>query len=104
MTKSVNDLVTHSESHAEVWDQAVGNLEYITVENCLLWSDRARVFLLGHESRAEYMRHIVLRNLDILHFNMTPFLFEPGEEMSIEDVIVEKEEMKTSELVKDVTR
>lgn len=65
------------------------NVEYITVENCLLWSDRARVFLLGHESRAEYMRHIVLRNLDILHFNMTPFLFEPGEEMSIEDVIVE---------------
>ena len=35
------------------------------------------------------MRHIVLRNLDILHFNMTPFLFEPGEEMSIEDVQVE---------------
>jgi polygalacturonase len=65
------------------------NVEYITVENCLLWSDRARVFLLGHESRAQYMRHIVLRNLDILHFNMSPFLFEPGEEMSIEDVLVE---------------
>jgi len=65
------------------------NVENITVENCLLWADRARIFLLGHESRAEYMRNIVLRNLDILHFNMTPFLFEPGEEMSIEDVIVE---------------
>jgi hypothetical protein len=65
------------------------NVEYITVENCLLWCDRARIFLLGHESRAEYMRHIVLRNLDILHFNMVPFLFEPGEEMSIEDVLVE---------------
>lgn len=65
------------------------NVEYITVENCLLWSDRARVFLLGHESRAPFMRHIVLRNLDILHFNMVPFLFEPGEEMSIEDVLIE---------------
>jgi hypothetical protein len=65
------------------------NVEYITVENCILWSDRARIFLLGHESRAQYMRHIVLRNLDILHFNMSPFLFEPGEEMSIEDVFVE---------------
>ncbi|MFH6768823.1 glycosyl hydrolase family 28 protein [Gaetbulibacter aquiaggeris] len=65
------------------------NIEYITVENCLLWSDRARVFLLGHESRAQYMRHITLRNIDILHFNMSPFLFEPGEEMSIEDVLVE---------------
>ena len=65
------------------------NVEYITVENCMLWADRARVFLLGHESRAQFMRHIVLRNLDILHFNMTPFLFEPGEEMSIENVTVE---------------
>ncbi|MDF1573501.1 MAG: glycosyl hydrolase family 28 protein [Bacteroidales bacterium] len=65
------------------------NVEDIVVENCLLWADRARVFLLGHESRAKYMRNIVLRDLDILHFNMTPFLFEPGEEMSIENVIVE---------------
>lgn len=65
------------------------NVEYITVENCILWSDRARVFLLGHESRAKYMRHIVLRDLDIMHFNMSPFLLEPGEEMSIEDVLVE---------------
>ncbi len=65
------------------------NVEYITVENCLLWADRARIFLLGHESRAPYMRNIVLRDLEILHFNMTPFLFEPGEEMSIEDVRVE---------------
>jgi hypothetical protein len=65
------------------------NVEDIVVENCLLWADRARVFLLGHESRAQYMRNIVLRNIDILHFNMTPFLIEPGEEMSIENVIVE---------------
>jgi hypothetical protein len=65
------------------------NIEHIIVENCILWSDRARVFLLGHESRAKYMRHIVLRDLDIIHFNMSPFLLEPGEEMSIEDVLVE---------------
>lgn len=68
---------------------ANSNVEYITVEDCILWADRARVFLLGHESRAQYMRHIILRDLEIIHFNMTPFLFEPGEEMSIEDVIVE---------------
>ena len=65
------------------------NVQHITVEDCLLWSDRARIFLLGHESQAPYMRNIVLRNLDILHFSMTPFLFEPGEEMSIEDVMVD---------------
>lgn len=65
------------------------NVERVTVENCVLWCDRARIFLLGHESRAEFMRDIKLRNLDIIHFTMTPFLFEPGEEMSLENVLVE---------------
>ena len=65
------------------------NVEGITVQNCILWCDRARIFLLGHESRAPFMRRITLRNLDIIHFTMTPFLFEPGEEMRLEDVTVE---------------
>ena len=65
------------------------NVERITVEDSILWCDRARIFLLGHESRAPFMRGITLRNLDILHFTMTPFLFEPGEEMRLEDVTVE---------------
>ncbi|MEK7675202.1 MAG: glycosyl hydrolase family 28 protein [Verrucomicrobiota bacterium] len=65
------------------------NVERITVENCTLWCDRARIFLLGHESRAAFMRGITLRNLDIIHFTMTPFLFEPGEDMQLEDVTVE---------------
>jgi hypothetical protein len=68
---------------------ANSNVERITVENCVLWCDRARIFLLGHESRAPFMRGITLRNLDIIHFTMTPFLFEPGEEMRLEDVLVE---------------
>ena len=65
------------------------NVERITVENCTLWCDRARVFLLGHESRAPFMRGITLRNLDIIHFTMTAFLLEPGEEMRLEDMTVE---------------
>lgn len=65
------------------------NVERITVENSVLWCDRARIFLLGHESRAPYMRDITLRNLDIIHFTMTAFLLEPGEEMRLEDVTVE---------------
>ena len=65
------------------------NVERITVENSVLWCDRARIFLLGHESRAAYMRNITLRNLDIIHFSMTPFLFEPGEDMRLEDVTAE---------------
>ena len=65
------------------------NVERIRVENCTLWCDRARIFLLGHESRAPFMRDITLRNLDIVHFSMTAFLFEPGEEMQLQDVTVE---------------
>lgn len=64
------------------------NVERITVENSVLWCDRARIFLLGHESRAPFMRDITLHNLDIIHFTMTPFLFEPGEEMRLEKVVV----------------
>lgn len=66
-----------------------GNVEDITVEHCVLWCDRARIFLLGHESRAEHMRRVTLRHLDIIHFTMIPFLFEPGEEMRLEDILVE---------------
>ena len=65
------------------------HVENVVVENCTLWCDRARIFLLGHESRAAYMRHITLRNLEIIHYTMTPFLLEPGEEMRLEDVRIE---------------
>jgi hypothetical protein len=65
------------------------NVERIKVENCIFWCDRARIFLLGHESRAPFMRDITLRNIDIIHFTMTPFLFEPGEDMRLENVIVD---------------
>jgi hypothetical protein len=65
------------------------NVENIVVENSTLWCDRARIFLLGHESRAAFMRNIRLNNLEIIHYTMTPFLLEPGEEMRIEDVLIE---------------
>lgn len=68
---------------------ANSNVERITVENSTLWCDRARIFLLGHESRAAFMRQVALRNLDIIHFSMTPFLLEPGEDMRLEDVTIE---------------
>jgi hypothetical protein len=65
------------------------HVERVTVQNCVLWCDRARIFLLGHESRAAFMRDITLRNLDIIHFTMTAFLFEPGEEMRMQNVTVQ---------------
>ena len=68
---------------------ANSNVEQITVENSTLWCDRARIFLLGHESRAAFMRNITIRNLDIIHFTMTPFLLEPGEDMRLENITIE---------------
>ncbi|HGJ67187.1 TPA: hypothetical protein ENS27_17640 [bacterium] len=65
------------------------NVEDIIVENSTLWCDRARIFLLGHESRAKFMRNVILRNLDIIHYTMTPFLFEPGEDMRLENITIE---------------
>jgi hypothetical protein len=65
------------------------NVERPTVENSILWCDRARIFLLGHESRAAFMRNVTFRNLDIIHFSMTPFLLEPGEDMRLEDITIE---------------
>jgi hypothetical protein len=65
------------------------DVERITVENSVLWCDRARIFLLGHESRAAFMRNVALRNLDIIHFNMTAFLLEPGEDMRLENITIE---------------
>jgi len=65
------------------------DVERITVENSVLWCDRARIFLLGHESRAAFMRNVTLRNLDIIHFSMTAFLLEPGEDMRLEDITIE---------------
>lgn len=65
------------------------NIERITVENSILWCDRARIFLLGHESRAEYMRDLEFKNIDIVHFSMTPFLLEPGENMKLENAVFE---------------
>ncbi len=60
------------------------NVERIRVENCVLWSDRGRIFLLGHESQAPSMRQIALRNLNVIHFWASPFALEPGEEMRLE--------------------
>ena len=65
-----------------------GNVEGITVENCILWCDRAGSSFSATRA-APMMRNIRLRNLDIIHFAMTPFLLEPGEDMHLEDIVVE---------------
>ncbi|MBM3333835.1 hypothetical protein FJY63_04160 [Candidatus Sumerlaeota bacterium] len=66
-----------------------GNVDDVRVERSVLWCDRARITLLGHESRAPHMRNLLYRDLDIIHFTMTAFLLEPGEEMILENVVFE---------------
>jgi hypothetical protein len=63
-----------------------GDVDDVTIERCALWCDRARVTLLGHESRAPFMRNLLYRDIDVLHFAMPVFLLEPGEDMRLESV------------------
>ena len=63
-----------------------GDVDDVRIERSVLWCDRARVTLLGHESRAPHMRNLLYRDIDIIHFTMTAFLLEPGEEMILEDI------------------
>ncbi len=67
----------------------LGNAEDITVEHCVFWGDRARIVLLGHESRAPYMRRILFRDCDAVHSRGRTFVFEPGEEMRLEEILFE---------------
>jgi hypothetical protein len=65
-----------------------GNVENILIEDTVFWGDLARITLLGHESRAEYMRNIVYRNLDIIHYSDRHpiFFLQPGEDMKMENI------------------
>ena len=74
-----------------------GNCENVTVRNCVFWCDRARVMLLGHESRAPYMRNFLYENCDVIHFKMPVFLMEPGEEMRMENIRVKDFRINTDE-------
>ena len=67
----------------------MGNCEDITVERTVFWCDRARIVLMGHESRAPYMRRITFRDCDIIHAQTRNFLMEPGEEMRLENILLE---------------
>ena len=67
-----------------------GSVDDVVVENSILWSDLARIVLLGHESRAPKMENIDFRNIDIIHTGQWPFfLFEPGDDMLLRKVRVE---------------
>ena len=61
----------------------------ITVRRCVFWCDRARIFLFAHESQAPAIENLTYRDCDIVHYQMTPFLLEPGELMPIRNALFE---------------
>ena len=63
--------------------------EDIVIKNIVFWCGRARIILFAHESQAEAMQRIHVADSHIIHYKMTPFLLEPGEEMSITDIVIE---------------
>jgi len=75
--------------------------ENISVTDSVLWTDRANIFRLGCESRAEGMRNFHFRNIDIPHYctawiNVAPNIgaplcitVQPAEDMAMENVLFE---------------
>ena len=74
--------------------------ENILVEGCMLWNDWANIIRIGYECDAPYMKNIVLRNCDIVHYAFrykeperfwanTIFFLQPSNNMLISDLLFE---------------
>lgn len=74
--------------------------ENILVEDCMLWNDWANVIRVGYECEAPYMKNIVVRNCDVVHYAFrykephrfwtnTVFYLQPSNNMEISDLLFE---------------
>ena len=72
--------------------------ENILIEDCMLWNDWANVFRIGYECDTPYMKNIVVRNCDIVHYAFrykeparfwanTIFFLQPSNNMLISDLL-----------------
>jgi len=64
-------------------------VENLTVERCVLWTDRAHVWRLGCECRASTMRGLVFKDIDVIHYTdptCPAITVQPAEGMLMEDV------------------
>lgn len=68
--------------------ESAGAVENVDVRRCVLWSDRARPVLIGHENRAPAMRELLFEDCDIIRSRPSAFCFEPGREMRLENVAI----------------
>jgi len=75
-------------------------VENVTASNCVLWSDRAYIWRFGAECRAEAMRNMSFRNIDVIHYcdsyNMEAGFYapmvvtiQPAEDMPLENILFE---------------
>ncbi len=69
-------------------DRNLGDIQNIAIKNSTFWCDRARILLIGHESRASFMKNIKFENCDILHYEYFPIMVQPGEEMTVENITI----------------
>lgn len=65
----------------------------VTVTKCVLWTDRAHIWRVGGEARAEAMRNMLFKDIDVLHFSnwlseWSPWLIslQPAEDMPMENI------------------
>jgi len=64
-------------------------VENLTVERCVLWTDRAHIWRLGCECRASTMRGLVFKDIDVIHYTdptCPAITVQPAEGMLMEDV------------------
>lgn len=67
-----------------------GDCTDVTVENCVFWSDRARIVLLGWvESLADNMSRLVFRNNEVVRFRGPVFTCSPLLECRMENILFE---------------
>ncbi|HUB27064.1 MAG TPA: glycosyl hydrolase family 28 protein, partial [Tepidisphaeraceae bacterium] len=69
--------------------------ENIDIHDCTFWTEYANVFRIGYESRAPYLKHLTVRNVDVIH-SLNPrnhgvqiFAIQPGGNEAMEDFLFE---------------
>jgi len=86
-------------------NQAVDDLQ---VRRCVLWTDRANVWRIGCECRAEAMRNLIFQDIDVIHFSSAygsaypaAITLQPAEDMLLEKVRFEDVRLHADEQPRD---
>jgi Glycosyl hydrolases family 28 len=70
-----------------------GPNENIDIHDCTFWADHANIFRIGYESRATYLRHLRVKDIDVIHSldpkngHVAIFVIQPGGNEAMEDLL-----------------